>query len=343
MNHTNLNYKYLENKALKNPPYRGTTNRFPLLGRKSLSYYFLRVQEGDQVVFDICYGSRWHQKSVSSVEAAKYENKDVSVHPDGHGGLFVYEKVHNEMLRVRPDDTIQFVTAGTLGQGERYFLSKFFTGNFSNNSRLGGVIYRSQSKLLPIYRGLRIRPDMTPIDDVRVTVRSVDRKKSRELTKRYETFFKVSEVMLKTISTPDAWSQLVVDVAQQNDTVIKSSSKRYNDYVSKEVKDRFVSLMDDAPLDAFVLAALYHDTRFVRELVDRGGKYPSWAHTNLRFLPEQVFETTKRRMLKDLYKASPEIFTSQTHPLGTPYKSTDWGVLITENGNRVTPYGYSSR
>lgn len=339
-----IGYDWLMKITNKQPPYRGTQNRFPLAARSNIRYYFLAETEGDQKVFDICYGYTYKAIPVSAEAAEVIRAKGDTVHAVD-GGLMYYERISNRLLRVRPDHTVEFIK-DAYAQGERYFLSKFVWGKFTNDSRRGGVIFidRSRNKIMPIYQGLRLNMDMTTVNDVRVTIYSINRKKSRELVKRYERFFKVSETMLLAITDKDVWAKTVHEIANDHLADLTTVKRRRiiggerMDFGHESVKDKAHSLMDSSPLDAFVLFGLYYNLHLVRSVADEG-KFPQWIYRGYNF--ESFFNSGKRRIVKDIYKASPEVFVPHTIKAGEHYKPTDWGVYIVDNGVSVEQCGYT--
>lgn len=333
---TSMTYRFFSERITRTPPYRGTENRFPLNSRRQLNYYFIKEDEAGQTVFDVCYGHRWQQRPVAAHEIEALKAKNESIHQTSDGRIFVYEKCYNKVLRVRPDDSIEFI-ADDYHQGTRQFLDKLFYGHFVNDSRRGGVIYKSATKMLPIYRGLRVLPNMTLCNDVKVTTYTVDRKASRGLIKQYEMFFKAAEVMIRSITDKEVWAKTVSDIAKDHlGDERYPSGKTFN---TPDVREKILKLMNTAPLDALVLSSLYYDVQHTRWAAEHA-KYPPWYRQG--FHMESLFNVTKRHIVKDLYKSTPKIFVTHTFPAGEAYGPTDWGVRITDNGVRVVQAGYSA-
>jgi hypothetical protein len=330
-----MNYQWLEKRVTEVPPYRGTPNRYPLAARTQTRYYFLKDMEESQTVFDVCYDYRWNSRKLTPEEAVVAKAKGIHVH-EHNNEQWVYDKSYNQLVRLRPDDSVEFVKA-EYHQGDRMFLDKINGGVFFNDSRRGGVVYANsyrkaeRSMMLPIFQGLRVTPDMKPITEFDVTLLSVDRKKSRGLIKEYEHFFKVSETMLMGMTDKNVFAQMVKEVVKDHSDKIefKPTNERMKDYAA--------SIMNTSPIDAFVIFAWYHDVGYIRYMaID--GELPGWRI--LQF--EQMFNSAKRYISKDLYRANPDIFVERVFTAGEVYPQTDWGVTIRVGEETVYQCGYSA-
>jgi hypothetical protein len=331
-----MNYKWFEKRVTEVPHYRGTPNRHPLGARSQTRYYFLKDVEEGQTVFDVCYDYRWNSRKLTPEEAVDAKAKGIHVH-EYNNEQWVYDKRYNPVVRVRPDDSVEFVKA-EYHQGDRMFLDKTNYGVFFNDSRRGGVVYANshrkaeRSRMLPIFQGLRVTPDMKPITEFDVTLLSVDRKKSKGLIKEYEHFFKVSETMLMGMTDKNVFAQMVKEIVKDHSDKIEFKPN------NKFIKDHAVSIMNTSPLDAFVIFAWYHDVSYVRYMASEG-RPPSWRD-GLQF--EQMFNAAKRYISKDLYRANPDIFVERVFTAGEVYPQTDWGVTIRVGEEIVNQCGYSA-
>lgn len=329
-------YDLMVKKTEMQPAYRGTPERHPLGDRRNTRHYFLKHEEDGQTVFDICYDYRHKRIDITKAEYDEIIAKNNLAYEGGNGEYFYYERDYNPIVRIRPDGTTEFV-ADNLWQGNRMFLANWvLNGYVFNDSRRGGVVFRTNDKkiLAPIYKGLRVNRDFQPMSEVTVTTHKVDRKKSKALVKGYEDCFKVAEVMFASLTDKDAFAQAVHDIAKDHLTPLEGGR-----FEEKQVREIAVSLMNTAPLDAFVLNGLYHDVSHFR-FISTQGKYPPWNHGH--FDPVGFYSTIKRKMLTALYKESPEIFKPETRPFGEPFPPTTWGVDIMENGKAIEQYGYSA-
>jgi len=137
-----LNYARLKRITLKDKPYRGSTNRFPIASRRENKKYFLAEQENGETIFRIIYGYEYEQKVVTFEEAKalEKEGKNVFLHSNTNDYTIWVSKPY-EMGVVRSDNTFEF-TAKYYNQGARTCLSNMGVGYFFNDSRRGGMVFR---------------------------------------------------------------------------------------------------------------------------------------------------------------------------------------------------------
>jgi hypothetical protein len=159
-----------------------------------------------------------------------------------------------------------------------------------------------------------------------VFIHHVDRKKSKALLAKYEHFYKVSEVMLKSMTM-----NMVLDTAKEVVDGIWKDEGGTQKYRSDQTYfGEAEKLIDVAPLDAFVLYCLAFNVGRVAYQM-RGystGMNETGAH-------EELFTILKRRLNKDIYKAHPDIFKEVKCESGVIYPSCDWGVKIVVNGEEM--------
>lgn len=336
-----LNYERLTRTMNVTPPYRGSKNRFPLMTRRQNNKYFLVRDEDGKPVFDIVYGKRWtthtcdkdtyDQKIAEGARAHGYPVYDNKGNPTGAFEYYWYEVQPNILGTVRSDNTFEF-NANVYHQGERGFLSQFSHGWFTTDSRRGGMVYKegwnNVSRIVPIWKGMRIDVSaMIPTESYKTVVHHVDRKKGKQLLSGYERFFKVSEVMLKSLTM-----EMIVQTAREvvgevfNDTEAHSRWHKSDEYLAA-AKER----MESAPLDAFVLYALGYD-------IGRFAYMMRWKVTNFNYESESVevlFASTKRKLSKELYKVNRDVFKEVEYEGGKPYPACDWGVKIIVDGKEM--------
>jgi hypothetical protein len=332
-----LNYKRLNSITNSVTPYRGNANRFPVTNRRENTKYFLVRDEEGQRVFDIVYGQRFHGTDLTKQEYETLEAQgctDIHKHQAYEDGKPIpneftyrrYEKRANIVGTVRPDNTFEF-RKETYHQGEHSFLSQVSQGWFYNDSRRGGLVYKNGTKFHPIYKGMRMETEkMEPTVPYEVFIHHVDRKKSKALIAKYEHFYKVSEVMLKSMKM-----NMVLDTAKEVVDGIWKDEGGTQKYRSDQTYfEEAEKLIDVAPLDAFVLYCLAFNVGRVAYQM-RGystGMNETGAH-------EELFVTLKRRLNKDIYKAHPDIFKEVKCESGVIYPSSEWGVKIVVNGEEM--------
>lgn len=333
-----LAYDRLEKIADNVPHYRGNKNRFPIANRRENRKYFLVREEDGQRVFDVVYGQSYHgtdltKEEYETLEAQgckelhkyqKWDNKGQQI-PDAFD-YKRYTRSDNIVGTVRPDNTFEF-NQKYYHQGERHYLSAFSRGWFVTDSRRGGLVYSHGGVFHPIYRGMRINVEtLEPSVPYEVFIHHVDRKASKALLAKYEHFYKVSEVMLKnmTMSMALDTAKEVVDSIWKDDggTQKYRSDEAYFTAAEK--------LIDDAPLDAFVLYCIALNVGRIAYQMRYSNK--SMDETSAH---DELFVTLKRRLSKEIYKAHRDIFKEVKCESGKRYPACDWGVKIVVNGEEV--------
>lgn len=324
-----MTYDHLERVSRSQPPYRGTTNRFPLYTRRENTKYFFVREENGQRVFDIVYGQFWDR-----VEATKEEFDNPAaerVFQDG-GDYWKYVARPNIMGTVRPgsDERGEFqFNARSYGQGDRHFLNGLFPGWFATDSRRGGMVYkfRHLNVFHPVYAGMKVHAgSMTPIEPHEVVIHHVDRKKSIQMMKEYDHFFGVSEVMLKSLTM-----DMVVRLAAQ----LMEEVRTFHDKVLwHEAKDR----INTAPLDAFVLYCMAHNMGGILYQVKLQNRRNWLGGKGDRIAYDELFTSVKRKIVRDIYKENPDVFKEVRYGCGEMYPSSDWDVRVFVNGLEMVQY-----
>jgi hypothetical protein len=198
-----LNYKRLLEITNTVPSFRGNVNRFPIGNRKQNNKSFIVREEDGAKAFDIVYGYQYEMVKITrEAYEAKVAGRTANVHRsnDVIPVYSEYVRKHNVVGTVRADNTFTF-TKGSYYQGERMFLDNYHQkGYFSNDSRRGGMIFNGSKMFYPVWRYMSIDCETgKPTAPYQVTTRVVDRKKSRDFVGKDERFFKISEVMLKSL------------------------------------------------------------------------------------------------------------------------------------------------
>lgn len=346
-----LSYQRLAHITSSVPHYRGNENRFPLGNRRQNRKYFLARKEGEDIVFDIVYGTAWknhscdkatydaliaeHGDSARAHKYTNYDSKGVQI-PDSYS-YYWYETLPNILGTVRPDGTFQFTKDDWYHQGDRGFLSSFCTGYFTTESRRGGMLYKGSyysenRKTLPIWRGMKVNiADMTAVEPYKVVIHHVNRKAAKELLGKYEHFFKVSEVMLKSMGM----DMVAATAREVLDDVFQKEGAHTEWHKSSDLIAFAEERINDAPLDAFVLYALGYD-------IGRFNYWVRWAKDRVAGSTmlqgesvDVLFANTKRKMSKEIYKNNRDIFKEVEYEAGQAYPPCDWGVKIIVDGKEM--------
>lgn len=332
-----LEYKRLMSVVNSTTPYRGTTNRFPIGSRRENNKYFLVGEEEGKAIFNIVYGDRYVKRDITKEEYDEYlaQGKAAGT-SSATDAYFTWDKAPNFMGIVRPDNSFQF-TGSSYAQGEHYFLSSCSQGFFNTDSRRGGMLYRPRAeirtKMYPIYRGMKMDCEtMLPKHkDIVIAGRTVNRKEGKDLLKRYEDFYKICEVMCKSMDGK---------TFEQTATSIYNEYKPINRDIWNWMEDTETafaladSLIHQAPFDSLILYALALDVYGIRWACRHGGNHPYHSDVN----PMNAFEATKRKLNKHLYKQNADVFKPVQYAMGEHLPASEWGYTITVGGIEVEQY-----
>lgn len=181
----------------------------------------------------------------------------------------------------------------------------------------------------PIYEGMKVNArTMKPSTPHEVVIYHVDRKKSKKLIEKYDHLFKVSKVMLKSLTLGQ-----VIELAAsmlESEPEVRSSA---------EFAKKYASCINDAPLDAFIWFCMLNNIGRVKwyamsaDYLNRTGPHSLQASAH-----ETLFMSVKRKIVKDIYTANPDIFKQVQFACGEEYPSCDWGVKVLVNGQEMEQY-----
>ena len=334
-----LSYERLTKVTNTVPHYRGNKDRFPLFNRRENRKYFLVREEDGQRVFDIVYGVTWERHDLTKEEfeameakgektAAKYAKYDGNGKETGEYEYSWYETMPNVIGTVRSDNTFEF-NATRYGQGDRTVMSSLSRGWFSTDSRRGGMVYRNGQVLHPIYRGMKVDVEtMQPSVPYEVVIHHVNRKAAKDLLSKYEHFYKVSEVMLKAMTVG-----MVIETAKEVVTGIWGEEGRTKYRADADYMEQAEKLINDAPLDAFVLYCLANNIGRIgyRLWWDNPANDESNAY-------EDLFVSLKRVLNKGIYRQHRDIFKEVNCVSGSVYPACDWGTKILVDGKEMEQY-----
>ena len=321
-----LSYARLKRISHDEKPYRGSTNRFPIMGRRQNTKYFLAEEENGGIIFRVMYGWIYSQQPVTPEEAVEYKKNGKNLYHDSTRGQdYLWVHKPHEMGVVRSDNTFEF-TSGSYAQGGRKFLSDASYGYFSNDSRRGGMVFRGAGGFYPIHKGMRVNiKTMKPTKDITIIGKSVDRKASKKLMAEHQDFFIVTETMCKAM-TLESWLDTAKTIYLEHEIEHK---------LPEEILVFAESLKDTAPLDALVLYAFGVNSDFRWRI-----KNPSSWHHHKGAI--EVFGAMKARLCKQIYKENKDTFKTVTYEMGKVYPPSAWGYTLMVDGVEVKQYGYGA-
>ena len=320
-------------------PFRGTTNRYPIGKRTHNTKNFYVEQHDGEEVYVITYGTR-HKEIIVTKE--EWLADPTSVHEktwekDESQKYCRYEMIPNVLGVVRSDNTFEFTAHLSYGQGSNTMLSDWSKGWFSCSSRHGGMIYRDNEVFHPIFQGMRLHCDtMLPhvSSQYRVVGKRVNRKEGKEFLKRYDDFYKITEVMLKAMD----WKGFMEVGAEVVQPLIQNKDQYY---LSPEDKARLIEFaennLNDAPLDACLAYLCAYDVQEMRRRVEGWGNPNSYWNRSELDLPT-VYANFKRKLNKEIYRANPSVMNFIEHEPNKPYPPSEWGVDVYVGDKEVQQY-----
>ena len=324
------NYDRLTEITSKNPPFRGTPNRFPWDGRRRSAKSIYVRKEGDDTVFDITYYEKQNSEPISKEAYDNYVASGQSEYVRMYRNHYTNEETHIFVTRhpsvlgtVRSDNTFEF-TNKSYGQGDNMMLSDYSAGYFSICSRMGGLIYSQGHSMLPVYQGMRVDCNtMRPTKDFSVFVKNVDRSKSKALVKSYEKFFKVSETMFKAMDYA-SFKASVREVITDIDNYVSHWGK------ADELFTKGFGLIEESPFDAMTYMIVGLNTNYCLPTLAEQATNPG----NSKYEPHALYVSAKKSILKELYRRSP-IFTEREFKAGERYPESEWGITLRVDGEEV--------
>ena len=343
-----LNWNRLTNITKTVKPFRGTTNRFPIANRSHNTKCFYVEELDGETVYRVTYGYHYKEIFHTKEEWEKDPNK-ISCRDweeDESKKYVTYTTIPRDLGIVRSDNTFQF-TAKYYGQGDNTMLSGWGQGWFFSSSRHGGMVYMNayrgddRSIFHPIFEGMRINMNtMMPHEssNYQVLGRRVSRIDAKKFLTRYETFYKVNEVMFKTID----WKTLM-DTAVDVVSSLVDESELQNYYISSTSNEKIITWADDnidvAPLDSALAFAVGHDIgnmyrRMRAHAIDSNSNQFRWMNSE----PMNLYANLKRKLNHELYKRHHGVMKDVTFPMGKPYPASNWGIRVMVDGKEVKQY-----
>jgi hypothetical protein len=289
-------------------------------------------EEDGEKVFNVVYGDRYVRKNITKEEHDEYLAQGKAAgHSSASDEYYTWDRAPNFMGVVRSDNSYEFTGSG-YAQGEHYFLSSCSQGFFNTDSRRGGMLYRHGEKMYPIYRGMRVDCNtMLPLEEIEIVGKAVNRKEGKDLLKRYEDFYKICEVMCKSMDGL-TFEQTATSISNEYKPIERDGWDWMRDTeITFMLAD---SLIHQAPFDALVLYALALDVHGMRWIVRNGGNHP--YHSDVK--PMGAFDATKRKLNKHLYMQNEDVFKPVYYKMGEHLPASEWGYTITVGGIEVEQY-----
>jgi len=347
-----IHYQALKHITNATKPYRGSTNRFPLSKRSQSYKYFLVDHLDGEVVYRVVYGRRYEQVFIEKDQVKLYEamGKNVYKLTEENTRPFFHEELPNELGIVRPDNTFEF-TVSNLSQGNCMILNNHIRGFVYKNSRRGGYVYNSHEAFHPAFKGLRFQLDnpknVHESSKYEISGYSVSRKDAKHLMVQYQTMFKVSDTMAKVIS-PQDFAAIICELYKEVLGVDLLDVENCVYYLGRLDRETALKAAEErlqsAPLDALILNGIaieiisgfspYRIRNVMQHILNNNGS----NYYDRPSDPISLVDIVRRRLSKELYRRNPDVLKKRELTAGVIYPQSDWGFVITVNGNEVKQY-----
>jgi hypothetical protein len=339
-----LNYDELCKVVDTELPFRGRKQKeYPLRHRRDGRRHFTVEGEGKDRSFRIYNGLDWDRITLTREEyAAKTAANESRLYSSGNAEYFQWVASPSELCVVSGDG-LTTITAKRMGQGNRllldYCLVERYYGSFSSSAGHGGVIYRNlrKTKMFPICVGMRINfNDMTldPSSEYELIGRRVNRKKSKELHRQCEGFFKLTKAMMSSI--PElVFAQMCDELIKEHHlTDGKTNSFWQIQNKLEQIKALGFSFMESSPLDAAALFCIAYDVRgWCRKI--SYGFHSLKDDRNVDYLYDQMC----RRIWEDTYRRNQQdVMDSKSFEVGKPVPRSLWKYEFYQDGELLPQY-----
>lgn len=272
--HRNFNYARLKDIVANVKPFKlqrmaeGIPTMYPFDNRKHTYKYFTVDHDTDgQEMYRVGYYQESEKITISTEEfESKYKpnltERQIKHYWYDKGDTwetYVYKPATQVILRA--DNTVEF-TRQFYGQGERQFLNGQWgrRGYIASSAKHGGMIYHAHKDgkkyIMPIFQGFRFNPDTNEVHDsskYTVTIRTINRKTSKEVVKQYEDKFNLAKAIFSSMTNEVYRDQINSIIAEHMPQEMHNG--RY--YLSNQDKEKAIKLADsllyDKPIDAFLL------------------------------------------------------------------------------------------
>jgi hypothetical protein len=188
--------------------------------------------------------------------------------------------------------------------------------------------------MMPIHHGMRVDCEtMQPTKSITVIGKKVDRKVGKTLLAQYQDFYKTTEVMTKAMDY-EVFVRTTVEVVKEHFSE-DVSQLAWHWQTCKQKAD---AIIDSAPLDAAILYIMGWDIGSMRWNLRRFMDTSYGRHSAYEDTPHDMFLNLKRRLNKEIYKASSQVFKEVEYSSGEVYPPSEWGYTIMVDGVEVKQY-----
>ena len=357
-----LSYERLSNIVKNNKPYRGSTNRYPLMRRKhSYKCFFVEKDAQGNDEYHIAYQYEYKRRILTTKEAEEYKSANKWAHEnplgDGSTEYYVYDRYRKILGIVRNDNTMEFTTS-SMHQGERMFLTWVNDGEVISSVRHGGTIYREYERdhskptddnpygkqvywkdtmIVPLFKGQRIDIDTAKsVINYEVHLPYVNRKRSKEALEAHKNDLNFMETLFKTMSS-DIFTSEMKDVYDKVFINIENkpmySSHRYGEDSAGRMMLRYAKE---------TLATNFYESMYAMMMgLNILGSWSVGAGNNSYRLynsnPLEYFKATKAKLVKQI-NIEKETLDTKVYKPNEVYPSNAWDIKILVDGKEVKCY-----
>jgi hypothetical protein len=273
------------------PPYRGTTNVYPL-GNRKYSYRHFRVQDNGEL--HLFYSNRENtDKWVMGLTEAEGKNRDYAA---------------RHLATVFPDNSIRIDNRTWMSD---YVMFGAVTGfHAQNESRRGGLVIRQGRYVHPGFKGLRImlnscapHPEML----YETHTLTLKRKESRAYMARYDDFLTTFPVMLNAMGK-DAVREMVAEM--------RSLHRFDGPWV-----DQIMGMLEKKHYCDAAVALAVHKIHTV---------HWTYGNRDVSVLVKGITEHFRPFILSNIENKE-EVFTITKHEAGKSFPTSTWPITVHHN------------
>lgn len=353
--HCVLDYARLERITQVEKPYRGTTNKYPLTGRKQSYKCFYKEEVNGEIVYKISRDSDYNKVDVTKAEyevcsADQSKRRNGRCYEQEIVGVRVYYKyitTPSIIGVVYPDNSIEFTgsTERSYYQGTRISFSNDVwlpCVHMRSSAKHGGLIISNGDFTHPMFKGLRVYVNTLELHET-CSYELHGYKSNIKAVKQafipYKDSFCVADVMVRSMDEATLLDIIKTDVPE-------SALLGYGNIIASvvaigKIYNTATESIIDNPLIAILTMAVTGDICKIKERVSHANNYnrSTLSYYSDKFVPDKLIPNTAKLFKHGLCKANPsELLNEVVYPAGVKYPSSEWSYNIMRTGILVEQY-----
>ena len=353
--HCTLDYARLERITQVEKPYRGTTNKYPLVDRKQSYKCFYKEEVNGEIVYKISRDSDYNKVVVTKAEYGVCNaDKSSRIHGrcyeqviDGVRVYYKYATTPAIIGIVYPDNSIEFTgsTEHSYYQGTKKAFSsdRWLPCVYMRSSiKHGGLIISNGDFTHPMFKGLRVYVNTLELHETcsyEVHGYKSNIKAVKQAFMPYKDSFSAADVMVRSMDEATLLDIIRTDVPE-------SALSGYGNIIASDIAvgKIYTTAMEsiiDNPLIAILSIAVMGDVREIKQRVNYTTSYNrnTLSYYSNTFVPDKLIPNTAKLFKHRLCKANPsELLNEVVYPAGGKYPSSEWGYSIMRTGILVEQY-----